>query len=167
MPTQQHCHDIRPLPSSGMWASIQRLQNAVEGSKKPRGGTSRGGPARYSHSMRLVCDYVSSLKWPPHPQPHTIGKSQTQASSGKTFLALTWLRCLSCLKLSLSCLKYHFRQLSQLSQVKARSVFPNVPCSSMHLERWVMGNAANNPTNFMLHFGSTMTQTCLMQRILS
>ena len=48
---------------------------------------------------------------------------QQLAASGKTFLALTWLRCLSCLKLSLSCLKYHFRQLSQLSQVKARSVF--------------------------------------------
>ena len=27
--------------------------------------------------------------------------------------------------MSLSCLKYHFRQLSQLSQVKARSVFPD------------------------------------------
>ena len=75
MPTQRRCHVIRPLPSSGIWAGVQRLQNAAEGSKKPRGGPSRGGPTRYGHSMRLIRDYVSSLEWPPHPQPHTTGKS--------------------------------------------------------------------------------------------
>ena len=48
----------------------------------------------------------------------------SHVTSGKTLLALTWLGCLSCYKLSLSCLKYHFRQQSQLSQVKAVSVFP-------------------------------------------
>ena len=52
--------------------------------------------------------------------------------SGKTLLALTWLRCLSCLKLSLSCLKYHFRQLSQ---VKARSAM-TVLVINLHSGQW-------------------------------
>ena len=35
------------------------------------------------------------------------------------------------------------------------------------VESWDVGNAANDPTNFTPHFGGTMTQTRLMQKILS
>ena len=76
------------------------------------------GPWNVHHPWSLLFITPSALKLP-------ATNACRSAPSGKTLLALTWLRCLSCLKLPLSCLKYHFRQLSQLSQVKARSVFPD------------------------------------------
>ena len=49
-------------------------------------------------------------------------------ASGKTLLTLTWLSWLSCLKWYFRQLKDNLRQLRHLSQVKARSVFPDVGC---------------------------------------
>ena len=46
-------------------------------------------------------------------------------ASGKTLLALTWLSWLSCLKWYFRQIKDNLRQLRHLSQVKARSVFPD------------------------------------------
>ena len=61
-------------------------------------------------------------------------------TSGKTLLALTWLSWLSCLKWYFRQLKDNLRQLRHLSQVKARSVFPDewLPLSSLSIRK--MGN---------------------------
>ena len=53
-------------------------------------------------------------------------------TSGKTLLALTWLSWLCCLKWYFRQLKDNLRHLSHLSQVKAKSVFPDEgwpPCT--------------------------------------
>ena len=49
-------------------------------------------------------------------------------SSGKILLALTWLSWLCCLQWYFRQLKDNLSQLRHLSQVKARSVFPDVLC---------------------------------------
>ena len=83
-------------------------------------------------STQIHSRQCTSMSWTSKYTTPTMQATQwPNPPSEKTFLALTWLRCLSCLKLSLSCLKYHFRQLSQLSQVKARSVFPDALCTQL------------------------------------
>ena len=67
--------------------------------------------------IRATGDWLSNML-------RHIRLSQIQ-TSGKTLLALTWLSWLSCLKWYFRQLKDNLRQLRHLSQVKARSVFPD------------------------------------------
>ena len=78
----------------------------------------------WSKSIIFTC-HVSSL--------HSC---QQVESSGKTLLALTWLSWLSCLKWYFRQLKDNLRQLRHLSQVKARSVFPDKLWAPLQCYRW-------------------------------